>query len=274
MNRLIGTQLDEFDLQAAKQSFHSAEPSQFICIDHFLQKDFAHAIAAAYPSFEVARQQGREFSALNERGKVQVTDLCYFPEPLRQLNTLLSDPELLAALGEITGIPQLLADDEMLGGGMHLMKSRARLDVHADFNFIVERALHRRLNLLLFLNPIWKPEWGGELELWDAKVQTCAWRFAPLFNRCIVFATTATSFHGVAKVRCPVDAVRCSFAAYYYTREAPADWNGGVHTTLFRTRPNELWRGWVMMPAERLRRSVVTRARALASRLKRRLQRH
>jgi hypothetical protein len=50
--------------------------------------------------------------------------------------------------------------------------------------------------------------------------------------------------------------VRKSFAAYYYTREAPANWDGKVHSTIFKARPDEKLRQYVAMPAEKLRRRI------------------
>ena len=37
--------------------------------------------------------------------------------------------------------------------------------MHTDFNFIKERKLYRRLNLLIYLNSDWKDEYNGALEL-------------------------------------------------------------------------------------------------------------
>ena len=47
--------------------------------------------------------------------------------------------------------------------------------------------------------------------------------------------------------------MRKSFAAYYYTKEAPPGWDGVKHSTLFRARPDERFRRYVLMPAERLK---------------------
>jgi hypothetical protein len=44
---------------------------------------------------------------------------------------------------------------------------------------------------------------------------------------------------------------RKSFAAYYYTKEAPAHWNGVSHSTIFKARPDEVLKGNVMMPLEK-----------------------
>ena len=43
---------------------------------------------------------------------------------------------------------------------MHLTGPGGRLDVHVDFNFLPERKLHRRLNLLFYLNPVWEEASG------------------------------------------------------------------------------------------------------------------
>ena len=47
---------------------------------------------------------------------------------------------------------------------------------------------------------------------------------------------------------CPEDTSRRSFAAYYYTKEAPAHWTGESHSTVFKARPDELIKGKVLMP--------------------------
>jgi hypothetical protein len=253
-----------YDKEALRDQFRAANPFPFIAIDGFLEEDFAREVAAAYPNFEDARRMGDEFSAVNEKLKVQVTDMEIFPAPVARLSEAIAAPEFLADLEYITGIPRLLADPALRGGGMHLTNTSGRLDVHVDFNYIEEEALHRRLNILIYLNPEWSPDWGGSIELWDSRVEHCGQSFLPALNRCVIFETSATSFHGVTAVTSPPEVLRRSFAAYYYTREAPAEWSGESHSTVFKARPDEWFRGAVVMPMERL----VHRARSLRGKLR------
>jgi hypothetical protein len=73
-------------------------------------------------------------------------------------------------------------------------------------------------------------------------------------------------------MRCPDDRARRSFAAYYYTREAPPGWDGSTHSTLFRSRPNEKIKGHGLMPLEqagrRMRQAARNVKRPVKSRLK------
>lgn len=251
------------DLEKLRHEFRSARPFPFFKIDDFLVEEFAREVAAAYPDYEAARSMGREFNALNERLKVQITDRAIFPEPVATLSGILSSREFLEKLEYITGIPKLLSDDLLVGGGMHLTGVGGRLDVHVDFNYIKERQLHRRLNILLYLNDPWADEWGGRIELWDERVRNCEQSFQPIFNRCVVFETSEKSYHGVTPVFCPEGVLRRSFAAYYYTREAPAGWDGKQHTTVFRARPDELLRKSVLLPANRAQNAVIRAARKI-----------
>jgi len=230
-------------------------------IDNFLTREAADEVASAYPTFEQAREMGFMFNFVNEQRKVQITDTSKFPTPVQRLNEAISSPQFLADLEYITGIPRILADEQLAGGGMHLTGSGGRLDVHVDFNVIAERKLFRRLNILLYLNPVWQQEWGGQIELWDKEVRNCHHRCLPLLNRCLVFETGEFSYHGVARVTAPPDIVRRSFAAYYYTTEAPPNWNGATHSTVFRARPDERMRGLLHMPAERLKHRIVEKLR-------------
>ena len=116
------------------------------------------------------------------------------------MNEALASAEFLADLAYITDIPNVLADEQLVGGGIHITGAGGHLDVHVDFNFIKDRQLHRRLNLLLYLNDPWQKDWGGQFELWDSEVKHCAATFDPIFNRCVIFETNEVSFHGVVPV--------------------------------------------------------------------------
>src|SRR5262249_17045361 len=155
----------------------------FFCIDGFLDEAFAEQVLAAFPSFNEAAQIGRMFSAVNEKNKIQVTDATRFAEPIMKLHRALADPEFCEMLAEVFAIPNLLPDEELVGGGMHQTGARGHLDVHVDFNYIEERQLHRRLNILVYFNKDWKQEWGGNIELWDKDVNVCHHSFSPTFNR-------------------------------------------------------------------------------------------
>jgi hypothetical protein len=243
--------INPIDADELRRKVRAATPFPHCCIDNFLAEDFAARVRAAFPPFEAALKMGRVFNTVNEKKKVQITDSTMFPVPIAELNHLLAAREFLELLSYAFEIPKLLPDAELIGGGIHQTGPRGRLDVHVDFNYIAERELHRRLNILIYFNPDWKSAWGGNLELWDNGVQRCRHSFAPEMNRCVIFETSDISYHGVTAVNCPPDRVRCSIAAYYYTREAPAHWAGRANPTLFRSRPDEVMKAAVLMPAER-----------------------
>jgi Rps23 Pro-64 3,4-dihydroxylase Tpa1-like proline 4-hydroxylase len=246
--------LNPIDRDALRAQVRASKPVPNFLIDRFLKDDFAERVAAAFPPYEQALAVGRSFRAVNEKGKVQVTDSAKFAEPIRQLNELLASREMLELLSYALEIPELLADPGLVGGGRHQTAARGHLDVHVDFNFLAERQWHRRANLLIFFNRDWRTEWGGEFELWDPDVKIRHHAHLPIFNRCVVFETNEISFHGVSAVNCPPGHSRKSFAAYYYTTAAPAHWDGQSHSTIFRARPDEFLKGAVAMPAERAKR--------------------
>jgi Rps23 Pro-64 3,4-dihydroxylase Tpa1-like proline 4-hydroxylase len=246
----------QMDVPRLRQQFRSASPFPHICIDDFLDRSLAREASQAYPSYSRALKLGQSFSAVNENLKVQVSDQREFPPPVKRLSDALSSPEFLRDLSAITGIERLLWDEQLTGGGMHQTASSGHLDVHVDFNR-TPRGLFRRLNILLYLNPVWKAEWGGVLELWDGHVKQCHHALMPVLNRCVIFETSEHSFHGVTAVRCPPSIVRKSFAAYYYTAEPGHAYAGFDHSTRFKARPQERVKRFVLMPAQALRRNAI-----------------
>ncbi|HTO08023.1 MAG TPA: 2OG-Fe(II) oxygenase [Myxococcota bacterium] len=240
------------DTRALNAAFRSARPFPSICIDDLFDRDFALEVARSYARAGAA---SRTFDGVNEKRKSQIVDPALFPPPVARLAQYCSSPEFRQVLSEITGIPDLLWDPKFVGGGMHQTAAHGWLDVHVDFNRLEGTGWYRRVNLLLYLNEEWRDEWGGKLELWDREVRHCVHSYAPTLNRCVIFATSDASFHGVTACTCPPEVVRRSFALYYYTREAPAG-ASHEHTTIFRARPHEHMKRYVLMPAERMKRAV------------------
>lgn len=255
----------QIDADALAAEYRKASPTRFFVIDEFLRPEFAREVAAAYPSFSDAKSASgaKEFARVNEDVKVQVTDASRFPEPVRRLHELLASQGFLDWMSRVTGIPDLQADPDLSGGGMHVMGPSGYLGVHVDFNYLRARQVFRRLNILLYLTPDWNLAWEGDLELWDPKVKHCLHSIQPVFNRCMVFNTTQESFHGVRAIRCPAGVTRNSFAGYYYTSAPPDDWNGEHHSTIYRARPDEWSKRLLSMPLDAARRRAQKTVRSL-----------
>ena len=157
-----------------------------------------------------------------------------------QLLTELNSGAFIEFLEALTGIRGLVPDPHFEGGGLHQIVRGGHLNIHVDFNGHPRTGLDRRLNVLLYLNRDWKDEYGGAFELWNRDMTACEERVMPYFNRCVVFSTTSTSFHGHPEpLACPEDRTRKSMALYYYSKDRPAGESDGAHNTLFQARPGE-----------------------------------
>src|SRR5688572_21911183 len=82
--------INPLNASTLREEFRTAEPFPSVLIDNFLEESFARSVVASFPSFEKSRELGRSFKAVNEVGKVQVTDAKVFPQPVADLNRLLS----------------------------------------------------------------------------------------------------------------------------------------------------------------------------------------
>jgi 2OG-Fe(II) oxygenase superfamily len=143
-------------------------------------------------------------------------------------------------LDALTGIPDLMTDEELEGGGLHQITPGGFLKVHADFNYHPLTHQHRRLNLLVYRNPDWHETWDGNLELWSRDMSRCVKSIAPVLNRCVIFNTTDSAYHGHPRpLACPPGRSRKSLALYYYTDVRPAEETSQPHSTLYKRTPLE-----------------------------------
>jgi Rps23 Pro-64 3,4-dihydroxylase Tpa1-like proline 4-hydroxylase len=214
---------------------------------------FPHIVLDDFVPSAVAEQAVSEFPGPNElrwtsyrrevEHKLEHTDVSVLSEHLAHLFAEFNSSVFATFLEELTGIEGVIPDPHLDGGGLHQIERGGLLKIHADFNWHERLLLDRRLNVILYLNPGWQPEWGGQLELWDATMENCVRRVEPLFNRCVIFSTTATSFHGHPEpLTCPDGVTRRSMAWYYFTNGRPAKEIAAVGSTNFAPRPGEVWR--------------------------------
>jgi Rps23 Pro-64 3,4-dihydroxylase Tpa1-like proline 4-hydroxylase len=217
--------------------FVCAQPFRHVVIDDFLAPEFCRQLLSEFPPFDERR-------ALNERGEVGGKavhhNLAQLGPAYTRLDRMLRSREFLNFIGGITDIPDLLYDPEYVGGGTHENRDGQDLDPHVDFNYHPKSQLHRRLNLIIFLNPDWDPAWGGSLELhlnpWLPGEQNRFETVVPVMNRCVLFETTENSWHGFRKIVFPPDKKhlsRRSIAVYFYTRERPAAEHAPSHGTFY-----------------------------------------
>ncbi len=223
-----------------RQRFQDAKPFRHVTIDGFLDADRCEALLADFPPFDPKR-------ATDERGrtgrKAVLERVSQISPAYAAFYRYINSPPFLDAMSALTGIPDLIADETLFGGGTHENLDGQSLDVHIDFNIDERRMLHRRVNLLLYLNKEWDERWGGAIELHSDPRNPAADEFTaflPLFNRAVIFETSEYSWHGFRRIELPPGRERLSrksFSIYLYTKDRPAADVAAPHTTFYVPRP-------------------------------------
>jgi hypothetical protein len=225
---------------ALRGEFQSATPFRHLVIDNFLTPELCRELMAEFPAFDPNKARN-ELGEVG--GKAVFTNLPRLGPAYERLDKMLGSREFLSFMGRITGVPDLLYDPDYVGGGTHENLEGQDLDPHVDFNYHPTTHLHRRLNLIIFLNPEWQEEWGGSLELhvnpWLPAEENPLKTIVPLANRAVVFETSEISWHGFKRIGLPPEKKlsRRSIAVYYYTKRRPAEEVASPHSTIYVPRP-------------------------------------
>lgn len=108
-------------------------------------------------------------------------------------------------------------DPKNHGGGLHQGKKNSFLDMHLDFNYHpLNKNWWREMNLLLYLNKDWKPEYGGHLKLRDLRTDEKT-ELAIDFNTLVIQQCSDYSLHGYDYTNFPENVFRTSIATYAFT---------------------------------------------------------
>jgi Rps23 Pro-64 3,4-dihydroxylase Tpa1-like proline 4-hydroxylase len=215
--------------------YQAASPFPFGQFENFLENWAAKKAMESFP--QVEDQGWIHYVHVNEK-KHGLNKMDLIPPFIQEVIKNLNSDEFVAILSRLTGIKGLMADPSLEGGGLHQSRRGGFLNIHADFTVHPhKRNWRRRVNLLVYLNEDWKPEYRGELELWSRNMAQCEQKILPLFNRCVIFNTDEDSYHGLPDpIQCPEDMTRKSIALYYFTEEENIPIK---RATNYRARPGD-----------------------------------
>jgi hypothetical protein len=212
-------------------SWNNAKPFKHIVLDDILDTALLDRVCREIPRIDDetwVRENDDHIKQFNHRSPVSLGDAA------SELVNLLHSPAFLYFLSEVTGIWELLPDPYLQGASFHVVPRGGFFHVHVDRNTAYSTGLIRRLALMLYLNEGWKTEYGGQFELWNETGTQRVKSIEPIFNRCVIFEVTDTSYHGLPiPVACPPGQTRNSFAVYYHTATNAEDTGMKAHTSAY-----------------------------------------
>ena len=224
------------ELSELAPQYRNNDPFPHLVLPDFLDSQLAVTLAEEFPAPNT--EAWIQYKHQNEN-KLGMTKRELFPTRLREVAEELNSEDFVTWLSELTGIPGLMPDPSLEGGGLHQSGRGGFLNVHTDFSHHhYHKNWRRRINLILYLNPGWHAEWGGGIELWDRDMQRQVASYLPLLNSALIFNTSEISFHGFPEpLTCPERQSRKSLAFYYYTEEHDAKFT--PRSTDYRGRPSD-----------------------------------
>jgi Rps23 Pro-64 3,4-dihydroxylase Tpa1-like proline 4-hydroxylase len=198
--------------------FKAGTPFPLLVLDEFLEPQFAQQLLKEFPPMEDMPRSKRAVFAKHRR---QQRDLAIVGPACKFFEQSVVSEEFNSFLREATGM-NVFVDPSFYGAGFHQGGNGSFLDMHADFSeHPVHRNWIRTINVLLYLNLDWRPEFGGDLLVKSAPEQTPR-AIEPLFNRAVIMLTDAHTFHGYQRMSLPTGVTRKSLAVYAYREEEPS----------------------------------------------------
>ena len=223
------------DIESLNARYRAAKPFPHVVIDNLFPNDLLERVRLE--SLHLKREQWIDVETKNLEKIVRMNSALELGSAGNELVTLIHSASFLYLLSEITDIWQLLPDPYLQGGGHAVMRRGGFFKIHVDRNIAYDTGLRRRLAMIIFLNHEWKPDYHGELELWDPSGGRCEVAVAPDFNRTIIFEVAFPNYHGVPQpLECPADRMRQSFLAYFHTAGSDGSDKITPHTSLFAPR--------------------------------------
>ncbi len=247
----------EANVEMLKKDFSKQNQINSCYIDDLLPIEIAEEIYSKFPSPE----EMAIHKSLRENKRVAAQMDLYDPL-LEEIVFAFQDERIVKVAEEITGLKEMVPDENLYAGGISLMAKNNFLNPHLDNSHDNERKMYRVLNLLYYVTPDWEEGYGGNLELWDKGVKNKQRTVFAKFNRLVLMITNKTSYHSVSKVI--HEGKRCCVSNYYFSNIA-AEPSKYFHVTSFYGRPEQPFRDVLLRLDTFLRNSIrkITKKRVI-----------
>jgi Rps23 Pro-64 3,4-dihydroxylase Tpa1-like proline 4-hydroxylase len=222
----------ERDVDAIAHDFgaEKAINTRYCAINDLLPEDIARRISEAFPP----SGEMRLLDSFREK-KFTSKSLDKFDPLIADITFAFQDERVIQKVAELTGIKDAVGDPHLYAGGISAMERGHFLNPHIDNSHDGEQKNYRVLNLLYYITPGWKPENGGNLELWDEKVKQPI-EIPSLFNRLVLMSTNDKAWHSVNEVKAA--GTRRCISNYYFSPHSPNGYET-THVTYFMARPEQ-----------------------------------
>jgi Rps23 Pro-64 3,4-dihydroxylase Tpa1-like proline 4-hydroxylase len=202
----------EKNKEKLRSEYLLAKPFPHLVIDNFCD---SLKIEALYNKIPELNNKSRDY--MFAKNKFEKSNYRELGEEFDELYNDLDSKRMNDFLSFIAN-EDVFVDPANHGGGLHQGKQNSFLDMHLDFNYHpLKKGWYRNMNLLLYLNKDWKPEYKGHLKLVDLRTGDEKEIEVP-FNRMIIQQTRAYTLHGYDKTNFPENSYRTSIATYAYTK--------------------------------------------------------
>lgn len=209
---LEGRLYEQLEKPGLCSAMRDAKPFPHLVFDGLWDTDFLRRIAEEFDDDAVQPLATHHESTFRSREtpRLRPASALYF--------WIVNSGQFAEQLARLCGLPGLLTDASLFGGGLHETRAGGWFDVHVDFEFHPNYPLKTQLAMITYLNEDWDPAWGGQLGLYDHETSTCVREIEPTLGRTILMRRMPHSFHGHPHpFRPPERKVRRSVASYYYT---------------------------------------------------------
>lgn len=201
------------NLNYYRDMYNNAEPFENVIIKDFFNNDYANEIYDNIPTPIDNNENWKHYDNPIEQ-KYSLNNFKDYPKMIEIFN-LLQSSDFLELIKQITNINNLEIDPYLHGAGIHAYPNNGKLDIHLDYNIHPISGKERRINIIIYMNKNWKPEYGGGICLYDKDMNKIK-EYLPDFNSMIIFRTSDISYHGLPiPIKCPINEFRKSIAIYY-----------------------------------------------------------
>lgn len=248
LSNLILKKIIEKKTELSLQYENSKSRIGYFYLDEVLPEELALKIYEVFPQPEKMVQK----KSLRENKYVAAQMDKYHPL-LEQVIYAFQDPRIVDVVKEICKIQSAYPDEHLYAGGISMMGKDQFLNPHLDNSHDKDRNRWRVLNLLYYVTPGWKEEYGGNLELWPGGLKEEQIIVHSKFNRLVVMATHNRSLHSVSPVT--FKGFRCCVSNYYFS-DTPLQESDQFHVTSFRARPQEKLKDTILQTDTWLRMNI------------------